>query len=218
MIYSADEENRIIVRSGIYSVAKPSAFKRRYDEPTRFYHTWNHALSVLAWTNLVTREFKDQLVFGPLEYALAAVAHDCVYRVGAGAGENEQASVRVVEDRVHTGFPSVVANAAQLIMATATHGTAEADDTPFSTAIFLDCDMASFGESCWETFEWNNDNIVKEYLVAFHPEKVRVGRIAFLEKLLQKKSIFLTGYFRDKFEVTAQRNITRLLHNLRTEG
>jgi predicted metal-dependent HD superfamily phosphohydrolase len=172
------------------------SIRSKYQEPHRHYHDWNHALSVLSWVNHCC----DVYSYGPevkYELGVAALFHDVVYEIGHGPAVNEEASVGFLK-RVVPIRATYESLAEKIILATAQHGKLESEDVDLETALFMDCDIASFGEARWE----------------IAPEQIKVGRKAFLGGLLAKRSIFLTPYFQDRFEAQARRNIQRVITEL----
>jgi len=217
MHFTPSEELHILTRAGLQDLPSLDQVKAKYQEPTRHYHDWNHALSVLSWVNHCFDVYGSIGVAAKYELGIAALYHDVIYTT-QGAPYNEGASVAFLAThdsllgRESLGHRSYQAE--KIIMATAQHGKLESGDVPFETALFMDCDIASFGEPRWEIAVWNDQNITKELLQKFTPEQIQVGRKAFLGGLLAKQSIFLTPYFQDRFETQARRNIRRLIAEL----
>lgn len=216
MKFTPFEEEQILQRSGlmprVISADIMDNLRKRYDDGTRYYHTWDHALSVLAWSNHVfdVCQRRETSPYVLEDFAVASLFHDVVY-TSEGAPKNEEASVRVMKGwlQIDTKY------AASLILATAKHGQLESDDVPLAVQLFLDCDIASLGEPRWEVVLWNEENIVAEYRQWHSAEQVTEGRRAFLKKMLTKRTIFLSEYFQDLgFERYARRNIKRLLQEL----
>jgi predicted metal-dependent HD superfamily phosphohydrolase len=138
---------------------------------------------------------------------LAALFHDAVY-TAQGSPRNEADSVLMLSNGDVGG---VVYRAAEIILATAEHGNLEAEGTPLAVQLFMDCDIETFGEARWEVAKWNDDNVVAELLRRYTPEQVAQGRRKFLTGMLAKRSIFLSAYFRERWESQARSNITRLI-------
>lgn len=207
MYFTEAEEKHILSRSGVRDIMGLDQVRAKYQEPTRHYHDWNHALSVLSWVNDAA-DVHHLHWSTRQEMAIAALFHDVIYTIQGSPG-NEQDSVKFL--RATLGAHE---QAERIILATAQHGKIESKDVPFETALFMDCDIASFGESRWEIVCWNEQNIVKEFLQKFTSEQIAVGRKAFLGGLLGKRSIFLTTYFQDLFEIMARRNIQKLIDEM----
>lgn len=219
MLYSPYEEEQILGHSGMLTripQAALDAVKANYNEPHRHYHAWHHALSTISWVthvceNWITPRHDN---YSPQDLTLAALYHDAVYDA-AGSPSNEERSIRFMKDSLVDEFePDGLDSVERLIMLTAKHGKLETQDVSAVEALFLDCDIASFGEARWEIVLWNENNIQAEYLTRYTREQVQAGRKAFLTGFLAKQSIFLSTYFQDLFESQARRNIQRLIWRL----
>lgn len=205
MIYTPEEAAAILEGAGVAGLLSPDALATLrvcYGESHRRYHDWTHALTVLGFVNAsrdhITAEAHHQMV-------LAALFHDAVY--GAeGSPANELASIALM--RRVTGEHLL---AERMIEATAHHAERRwCADQDFIVRIFLDCDMATFGEPRHEVANWNDVNVVAELEGFYAREQVALGRPAFLRGLLGS-DVFVTDYFRERFEHTARRNIERAL-------
>jgi predicted metal-dependent HD superfamily phosphohydrolase len=206
MRFTEAEERHILERSGLVSLIGANALeevRQRYQEPHRHYHDWHHALSVISWVNTVAESPLDRT---KPALAVAALYHDAVYVVGAK--DNEARSVALMSGPTWRATGGV---AAHLIEATAHHGALDSAAVDPLTALFLDCDIATFGEHRWEVAKWHNEQVERELLQVYTPEQVAEGRRKFLGGLLAKRSIFLSDYFRTRFEVQARQNIARLI-------
>jgi predicted metal-dependent HD superfamily phosphohydrolase len=216
MHFTPAEETHILTRASLHDLPCLDQVKAKYQEPHRHYHDWNHALAVLSWVNHCCDDvFNDRPVYltpkCKREMSIAALFHDVIYTTQGSPG-NEQDSVWFLQSQIaHIGEYQ---EAEKMILTTAKHGKLEFEDVAFPTALLMDCDIASFGEPRWEIAVWNDQNIIKEFLQKYTMEQVKVGRKAFLEGLLAKRSIFLTPYFQDRFEAQARQNIRRLITEL----
>lgn len=212
MLYTPTEEDSILLLSGLRE-RLPSdtlaAVKVNYNETHRHYHAWHHALSTISWTNYCA-EIAILEGYTQCELALAALFHDAVYDA-AGSPSNEERSVKFL--RLHN-HDCAMPGTEHLIMLTAQHGKLESRDVTPTEALFLDSDMASFGERRWELVLQTELHIHAEFLTRYTQEQVNVGRRVFLTGLLQKESVFLSKHFQEAFEAQARRNIKRLLARL----
>jgi predicted metal-dependent HD superfamily phosphohydrolase len=205
-----DTEEQAILRSvdGLLPNEALAGLRAAYSAPDRHYHDWTHALSVLSWVNHVCDVFGEaQLApFTHRDLRLAALYHDAVYTM-QDSPFNEADSAELLVHSVGAGAH----RATRIIMATAEHGRTESEGTPLAVQLFMDCDIATFGEARWEVAKWNDQNVVAELLLRYTPEQVAEGRRAFLTGMLDKRSIFLSDYFRTRWEAQARRNIGRFL-------
>jgi len=222
MRFTVAEEEMILSRSGLLNMLGTetiNAVKVAYRTGERHYHTWDHALSVVSWVNYAMA--KLDLGLGSPGLQIAALFHDAVYDTAAGSPVNEAASADLCQELCQKTFHAKRVwdddgMIRALIMDTAKHGVLERSNTIQRSAILLDADLASFGESRWEVVQWNDQNIVKELTACgkYTAEQICLGRIKFLTGLLQKNSIFLTELFQDMFELQARRNILRVINTL----
>ena len=173
--------------------------KELYEDDGRYYHTWDHALDVIA---AVTRLPLPQ---GEKRQAhlLAALFHDVIYT--PGAKDNEARSANVLEEMCPG---SSLAN--ELIMATVTHADATRDNTEPYTWDFLDCDILIIAEPCWPLAVQVDWNVRAELIGAYGEKAVQAGRGDFLRNWLTKPSVFLGQFYGTTNEWQARMNILRL--------
>ena len=93
------------------------------------------------------------------------------------------------------------------INATKTHQLTQGDDE--DTAWLLDFDLAILG-SDWETYSKYLDKIRKEYSI-FPTFLYQRGRKKVLQLMLDRKQLFHTPYYFDRFEAAARQNLQREL-------
>jgi len=181
----------------------------------RYYHTWDHALATLSWVNWVNESVPAYAMapFSRSDLCVAALYHDAVYTAQGSPG-NEKASADLLEKQCHGKI--AIERPRELIMLTAEHGKIEANDDRLCDAsrLFLDCDIASFGEPRWDIFLATNDDIEAELLAHHEEDVVKEGRLKFLKMMLNKESIFLSDHFQVRYEVQARYNIRRLIRLL----
>lgn len=216
MLFTAQEEAAILERSGLiappatryFSSKHVDMLREMYATPRRYYHTWQHALNVLAWANRAC-DAQGLMIDDTAAVKIAALFHDCVYDA-EGSPSNEERSAAWLAGIEHPA----IRKAQRMILATSQHGKLEAEDVDLPTAILLDCDMVTFAEPLWEVALQNDDNILAELRERYTEEQIRVGRTAFLNGLLQKRSVFLSPWFRERFEAQARANIARFIERL----
>jgi len=213
MEFTKFEEKRILEQS-MLSERVIGIARAAYASEGRYYHNWQHALNVLSWVN--------NLPISSPQFTIAAMFHDAIY-THKGSPSNEAQSANLVSKTFFDDVQDVsedtiscdtILCANELIMLTARHGKLESSDVSEWSALFLDCDMASFGENRWEIVSWNEENIQQELFLQYSKELVKVGRMNFLQGLLSKKSVFLSDYFKIRYESQARENIHRLIQNL----
>jgi predicted metal-dependent HD superfamily phosphohydrolase len=214
MLYTNFEVEEVLrTLDGVLPDKALTAVRQAYSSHDRYYHDFDHAIEVLSWVNRALEDASEEALqpFTHLELRLAALFHDVVYTT-AGSPANEQESCALMQ-RLLAGIVSdeSLSRVSQLIMFTAQHGKLEAEDVPLAGQLMLDSDIANMGQYHWEVFVYNNRNVVEELRLKYTEEQIAVGRQAFLGGMLAKKSIFLSEFFRTRFEEQARRNLTRVV-------
>ena len=185
--------------------------RRSYDSPWRFYHAWSHIAACLA-------QFAEQKFDNPRAVLLALLYHDAVYV--PGDKENETRSAELAERmlRYRSSVPeSERQSVSRMIMLTADHHSAAHRLTP-DEARLIDIDLGILGQA-WPVYQDYMRGVRKEYTPAVTTEfQYRIGRRAFLEKLLRQKRIFMTDETAGRLEVRARFNIDREIDLLKAEA
>jgi predicted metal-dependent HD superfamily phosphohydrolase len=202
----ADTEQRRIVDSVLpfeLSAAIYEALRFEYDSSPRRYHNFGHVIEVLS-------DYRSCAWKAPASVAWAILFHDAVYE--PGRTDNEANSADVME-RCLKGTNYDIERIRHLIMLTARHGTLLQGDVDDAAAQFLDCDMAILGapDSRYKTYA----NAIRYEYGMIDDDVYRVGRSAFLKRLLALPSIYLTPRFRTTHEESARRNIACELRETR---
>lgn len=182
--------------------------KRRYDQPWRYYHNFNHPLDLFSFFTTHSRFVKDSAAIG-----WTIMYHDAIYDPTAPSGSNEELSARLAE-RELTAVTSkaTVEKVAKYTRATASHTVSGIDpDLDF----FLDLDLMILGAPSDRYSKYASD-IRLEYSHVPADQYV-VGRIAILKSLAQRvdsSGLFRTELFKGLFEIQAQENIAREIDQL----
>ena len=174
----------------------------RYAEPHRHYHDINHVAQVLN----VLEEMGAQ----EKELYWAAWFHDVVYE--PERRDNEERSADLAREKLSTlTVPAVsIDNVLSLILATDGHKAESA-----MAGQFLDADLSVLAEEEGE-YKSYTEKIRKEYS-ALGDEYFIEGRKKFVENLLARDFVFLSDYFRQKFENKARSNLMRELEYLNAD-
>jgi predicted metal-dependent HD superfamily phosphohydrolase len=178
---------------------------RRYGEPGRKYHGWEHVLACLRELDRVRRSCADRAAA-----ELALWFHDAVY--DPRAQDNEEASARLAAEwAVRMGMgESSVRTVRRLILGTR-HASAETGPAG-DEAIIADIDLAVFGRPRRE-FRAYTRRIRSEY--AWVPEpKYRAGRAALLAVFLRRPAVYRSAAFRRRYERRARRNLRHEIRGL----
>ncbi len=175
-----------------------------YSTPHREYHNLHHVYDCL-------NEFEDAetLVENRHAVELAIWFHDAIY--DTHRTDNEEESTKLAYEVLRSqglsdkGYCQHVRN---LILLTKHIETP--DDTDGKT--LLDIDLSILGRPEKEFDQYEN-NIRREYI--WVPEEhFRKGRAAVLHGFLERPDIYLTDFFRDKYEAHARSNLQRSLEKL----
>ena len=187
-------------------IAKHRAeLERAYCSPDRHYHNVQHIRHCLELFEQVREQFKDP---GAVEFAVWF--HDCIY--DPTRSDNEQRSADWAADALRDCAASQEQiNRVRALILTTKH-TIEPTDP--DARLLIDIDLAILGsdENQFDAYE----RAIRLEYAHVPDEAFAKGRSQILEKFLARPRIYLTDYFRDKFETQAQRNIARSIAKLRT--
>ena len=181
-----------------------------YAESDRYYHNLNHISDGLEKLDEV-RHLADN----PDVLEMAWWWHDVIYDTTSNI--NEEASAAVANNVLKTlglsdnllSHIELRIHIMQLILATKHIHIPEAEDS----RLIVDIDLVSLATPP-EVFDQNTANIRKEY--SWVPDdSFRIGRAEFFSKLLTSRpSIYLTDYFRNRYEAQARENLKRITATL----
>ena len=177
----------------------------RYSEVHRGYHTPSHIVAMLD--DLETAKPTET---GSWEYvAFATWFHDAVYDPLRGDNEERSAMLaKAATERLGLPKPGPMEDrrpfgdvVSDLIMVTKHTVRPETE----LGKLIVDLDLANFGKSLKE-FEAVGAGIRKEY--CFVPEdKFRAGRAKILSGFLNRRPLYLTEFFRNKYQKSARKNL-----------
>lgn len=188
------------------------ALREAYATPPRAYHHFGHVIETLAHFRSVAEGPGWQ---APDAVRLALLYHDAIYV--PGRKDNEARSADLAREHLRRWPPVAgvdIDRVEALILLTARHGGLRSGDVPDTsegedTRRFLDCDMAILGAAP-EAFAAYDRAIAQEYR-AVPRWLYRRKRRAFFRRLLDSERIFLSDFFRDRFEALARRNLANVL-------
>jgi len=183
-----------------------SAIISAYEEKHRAYHNLEHVRDCLAQLDQI------DLQSSQCEIELALWYHDIVYNTRSSTNEEDSAR-KAVQDIKNAGVKSsIIENVKRLILAT------KHDSIPViqNEKILVDIDLSILGRSP-EKFHEYETKIRREY--EWVPELVfREKRIEILQGFLNRRYIFLTTQFREKYESQARQNIISSIALLKTNS
>ena len=176
-----------------------------YAEPHRHYHTGQHITDCLEQLDIA-----GNLATAPEEVELALWFHDAIYR--PTSSKNELMSAEWAQRFLRSAGADETKSQRVFdhIMATQ-HG---AGTLSGDTAVVVDIDLSILGR---ETSEYDiyEHAIRKEYKWVPGPI-YRKKRAEILESFLERPTIYETGHFHEKYEVSARENLRRAIEALRT--
>lgn len=184
-----------------------ASIRDAYGEHHRFYHNIRHPRHMLGLTESLERRPEH-----PGAFHLAVWMHDYVYDVRSST--NEEDSAEAARDLVlacRRGNEDLAAYVSDLILATKHTDALSTDDQ----RLIVDLDLAILGETM-EYHRYAHD-VRREYTHdrAFTTERYNQGRAAFLESMLNRRSIYQLPEFRGDFEQRARRNMWNELQTIR---
>ncbi len=174
-----------------------------YSQPHRFYHNLTHIDHCLRELSSVKSFAKD---YDSLE--LAIWYHDAVYETRKDDNEEKSAELAKEICEKNNFTDDFTTRIYKLILSTKHCGEPNDPDEK----IMLDIDLAILGQE-QDIFKEYEDNIRKEYIYVpkeiFNPKRSEI-----LQSFLDRKSIYLTDYFKDKYEEIARDNIKKSIKDL----
>lgn len=185
------------------------AARLHYAQPHRGYHNQEHLDEMIE----LARHYHTDLDGAE---QLALLFHDAVYVPGAGRGDNELMSARLMKatvatmgrsDRVVGSIAEADLERAAIIVEATTH---EAPPPPEAARV---CDLDLWRLAApWPDFQRHAEGIRHEYLhLAGNDESFWTARRAFYRNTLQKPWLYATRSFRERFEAPARANLERAL-------
>ena len=178
-----------------------------YAEPARAYHTAEHISDCL-----IQLDRSDTRVARPDEVEAAIWFHDAVYQPGREDNEDRSADLARVALAESAVSPDSASRIAELVLITRHERVSEEPHA----ALLSDVDLSILGRSP-HAFDRFERQIRQEY--ARVPESLyRSTRSEILSRFLERRFIYQTAYFRNRYEAAARANLDRLIDQLGAEG
>jgi predicted metal-dependent HD superfamily phosphohydrolase len=205
---SEAEENYIKIRFfncfnhfNIPSAKTEECYDRLYFEYSawsRHYHNLSHIYSLLKLSELYSSELKN-----PILVDLAIWFHDAVY--DSSKKDNELQSSILFEELMQQ-FLSIadLEQVKSLIMSTSGHLLLMPEDNDHK--FFLDFDLAILSSDN-ANYRAYADAIREEYKSLFSFFVYNGGRKKVLKSFLDRKSLYFSATFKEKYEASARRNL-----------
>ena len=177
---------------------------KKYLEPHRHYHNLEHIAHCLSELN--SSPFKSDQ---PEAVELAIWFHDVIYEPRAKNNEEESAKFAQTILKEAGLDEGLINNVVKLILATKHDGIPEELDDQ----LIVDIDLSGLGQEP-ALFEKDGQNIRAEY-DWISLEDFQQGRAQILKKFLSRPTIYLTPYFKEKYEKRARKNLSRAIAKLK---
>jgi len=173
--------------------------------PPRAYHNLNHVVACLSEFDLA-RDRAER----PDAVEIAIWFHDSVYN--PRYAENEEASAIMAKGWLDdSGAPADMGVVVADLIFKTKHDPADPPETP-DQEILVDVDLAILGQPA-EVFQEYENQIREEY--EWVDESVyRAKRAEILGRFLERKAIYFTEDFRERYERAARRNLERAIERL----
>lgn len=192
-----------------------------YSEPHRKYHNLTHIHQCLKELSDYEKSLSKEELVAYLRSTQLAVElmiwfHDCYYDPLNNNGVNEFNSELVFRNYAAKNDKlayDIECEVSRGILLSAKH--TEDHESEFldnSQKIFLDIDLSGLGGNQYLP----NAKAIREEYKAYSDKDFLMGRISFLTKILERKRIYYTDYFYNKYEANARRFIQTELHLIET--
>lgn len=182
------------------------------NQPGRYYHTLDHIRYCLSKLDEVKK-----LVPNPDVVELAIWFHDAIYEVWADDNEERSANLAIFFVTKLMGLNTVFAmKVGYLIKNTAHFKNPPKIHITRDAEFFLDIDLSGLGDT-EDVFCRNNINVKREF-DWLEPAELRIKQIVMFDFFLKREPLYLTEYFRDRYEVQARANIKRALIELEQQA
>ena len=170
-----------------------------YTGEDRHYHCDEHINQCLAKMD----EAKEEKGFHPT-VEMAIWFHDVIY--SAGDPENERNSAEWFRQRTNQHFSSVTIDEVSELITATEHREAPGGNR---AKLMVDVDLSSFSLPAEEFLE-DSRKIRQEFSAKSNTEYIKV-QSRFLQELLDRPTLYSTGYFIERYESRARDNIHKLL-------
>ena len=179
-----------------------------YRQKHRKYHNMLHIEQCL-----IEFEQARHLVEHPNEVEMAIWYHDAIY--DPESEQNEEKSAQLAQKVAkEIGLPDIFGRRVHDLVLVTKH---EKIPEGIDAKVLVDIDLSIFGRS-EEEFDKYERNIRKEYQWC-SDEEFKAGRADILQKFLNRQTrpaVYLTDFFREKYETQARKNLERSLAKLKS--
>lgn len=174
--------------------------EEQYTLKIRHYHNLSHIAAMFNHTKTIKSNITNYDTF-----LLAIWYHDIIYK--PTKNNNEEKSALLAEKRLKSlNFDKKrLKTIKNLIISTKKHELILKENN--DNSYLLDIDLSILG-SDWKTYETYIKNIRKEY--AMFPDFIyKKGRKKVLQHFLERKTLYFTEFYKNKFEQQARENLLK---------
>jgi predicted metal-dependent HD superfamily phosphohydrolase len=182
-----------------------------YKGHPRFYHT---LLGHIPFCLKQLDEFPEYYVQDKNALEMAIFLHDAIMVFGATDNEEKSAELAIRLCREMGLAQEFGEKAAKLIIDGTKHDRFPEDNNARAMA---DIDLAVLGQNPKEYRKLVEERIRKEFSFVSE-EDFKKRRAEILKRFLDRKSIYLTQHFQDRYEAMARRNLRRSIKSLGKKG
>ena len=175
--------------------------KQKYSEKHRFYHNLGHINKCLRELNEYV--LNNSILLNEIEFAVWY--HDILY--DPKKQDNEEESVKIAQDVCRESNLSATFGKTVEKLILSTKHLKEPEE--LYEKIIVDVDLAILGSDTIQYDEYES-NIRNEYSFVNNLD-FAIGRKNILKRFIEKKHIFNTEYFQNKYEIIARNNLERTI-------
>lgn len=168
-----------------------------YSSPNRFYHNLDHVSQVLQ-----VIESLRSLSLHPTTLEFAAWFHDVIYDAKSNDNEEKSAEYAASVLSCFNLSSELINSVTNLILKTKTH---RHPDNDIDSQILLDADLSILGAD--ESNYCSYSQAIRQEYSWVSDESYRLGRLQFLQNILQRPRIYLTDTMFAALEINARSNI-----------
>lgn len=174
--------------------------EKQYTLKIRHYHNLSHITAMFNHAETIKSNITDYDTF-----LLAIWYHDIIYK--PTKNNNEEKSALLAKKRLKPlSFDEKTLKTIQnLIFSTKKHELILTENN--DNSYLLDIDLSILGSN-WNTYETYTKNIRKEY--GMFPDFIyKKGRKKVLQHFLERKTLYFTEFYKNKFEQQARENLLK---------
>jgi len=174
--------------------------KKHYTSNSRYYHDLSHTFHMLQLTDTIKSTIEDIDAF-----KFTIWYHDIIYKSTKKNNEEQSAQFAQKRLKLFNFGDNFIKTVEKLIISTKKHELLITKN--LDNSYLLDIDLSILGSS-WDVYEIYIKNIRKEYKI--YPNFMyNPGRKQVLQHFLERKTLYFTNIFKNKYESQARKNLKR---------